>query len=92
MKLRNEMLRMAECLGEEMASELERGSRRHVQDLGMERRKESHRGGEILAEQSGYDELEGGERGKGEGRMAKGSSSESDESSERWRWDGRAWW
>ena len=24
--------------------------------------------------------------------MVKGSSSESDESSERWRWDGRAWW
>ena len=38
------------------------------------------------------DELEGRERGKGEGRMVKGSSSESDESSERWRWDGRAWW
>ena len=52
MKLRNEMLRMAECLGEELASELGRGSRRRARDSGMERRGESPVG------QSGDDSVE----------------------------------
>ena len=103
MKLRNEMLKMAECLGEEMASELGKGSWRRARDSGMERRRE--RGGESPVGQGGddsveektrrlnerIDELEGREKGKGEGRVAKGSSSVSGESGERWRWDGRAW-
>ena len=58
MKLRNEKLRMVECLGEEMASELGRGSWRPVRDSGMERRGESRRGGESSVEQSGYDSVE----------------------------------
>ena len=58
MKLRNEMLRMAECLGGEMASELGRWSRRRVRESGMERRGESRRGGESSEEQSGYDSVE----------------------------------
>ena len=94
MKLRSEMPRMAECLGEKLG----KGSRRRVRDLGMERRRESHRGGESPAEHSGYDSVEEKIRrltqriDELEGRMAKGSSSESDESSERWKWDGRVWW
>ena len=43
LKLRNDMLRMAECLGEEMASELARGSWRNVRNLRKDRRGE--RGG-----------------------------------------------
>ena len=105
MKLRNEMLRMAECLGEEMACDLGRRSRCRIRDWRMEKRRGSHGGWESPAEQSGYDsvegkirrlteridEVEGREREKGEGRMVKGSSSESDEGTGRWRWDGRAW-
>ena len=41
-KLRNEMLRMAECLGEEMASELGMVSRSRSRDWRMERKRESH--------------------------------------------------
>ena len=40
----------------------------------------------------GIDELEGREEGERRRSDGEGSSSESDESSERWRWDGRAWW
>ena len=41
MKLKNEVLRMAECLGEEMASELGRGSWRDVRNLRREREGET---------------------------------------------------
>ena len=95
------MLRMAECLGEEMASELGRQSWRGVRDV-----RRGERGGESPAGQSGddsvvekirrlterMDELEGKDKKKGEGRVVKGYSSESDESGDKWRWDGRAWW
>ena len=104
MKLRNEMLRMAECLGEEMASELGRGSWRDARNLRRDRGGE--RRGESSAGQSGddsvdekirwlterIDELEGREKWRGGDRVVKGYSSESDESSDKWRWDGRAWW
>ena len=39
-KLRSEMLRMAECLGEEMAREFGRGSRCRIRDRRMERERE----------------------------------------------------
>ena len=81
------MLRMAECLGEEMASELGRQSWRGVRDV-----RRGERGGESPAGQSGddsvvekirrlterIDELEGKDKKKGEGRVVKGYSSESD--------------
>ena len=74
--------------------------------LGIGKKERKSWGWESPAEQSGYDslegkirrlteridELEGRESGKGEGRMVKVSSSESDEESGRWKWDGRAWW
>ena len=44
-RLRNDMLRMAECLGEEMASELARWSWRNVQNLRRDRRSERSRKG-----------------------------------------------
>ena len=56
MKLRNEMLRMAECLGEEMASELGRGSWRCARDSRWKKRFGR------LTER--IDELEGKEKGK----------------------------
>ena len=104
LKLRNDMLRMAECLGEEMASELARGSWRNVRNLKKDRRGE--RGGKSLVEQSGddsvdekirrlterIDELEGKDKRRGKDRMIKGYSSESDESGDKWNWDGRNWW
>ena len=105
-KLRNEMLGMGECLGEEMASEVGRESRCRIRDWRMERKRESHGRWESPVEESGFDsveemirrltegidELESRERWGGEGQMAKGSSSESDEGNGRWKWDGRAWW
>ena len=104
LKLRNDMLRMAECLGEEMASELARGSWRNVRNLKKDRRGE--RGGKSLVEQSGddsvdekirrlterIDELEGKDKRRGKDRVIKGYSSESDESGDKWNWDGRNWW
>ena len=104
LKLRNDMLRMAECLGEEMASELARGSWRNVRNLKKDRRGE--RGGKSLVEQSGddsvdekirrlterIDELEGKDKRRGKDRVIKGYSSESDESGDKWSWDGRNWW
>ena len=38
------------------------------------------------------DELEGKDKKTGGDRVGKGYSSESDESGDKWRWDGRAWW
>ena len=78
MKLRNEMLRMAECLGEELASELGRQSWRGARDV-----RRGERGGESPAGQSGddsveekirrlterIDELEGKDKKKEEGRV-----------------------
>ena len=104
LRLRNDMLRMAECLGEEMASELARGSWRNVRNLRKDRRGE--RGGNGLVEQSEddsvdekirrlterIDELEGKDKRRGKDRVVKGCSSESDESGEKWSWDGRNWW
>ena len=104
LRLRNDMLRMAECLGEEMASELARGSWRNVRNLRKDRKGE--RGGKGLVEQSEddsvdekirrlterIDELEGKDKRRGKDRVVKGCSSESDESGERWSWDGRNWW
>ena len=103
-KLKNEVLRMAECLGEEMASELGRGSWRDVRNLRRERR--GDREGKSSAGQSGddsvdekirrlterIDELEGKDKRRKGDRVVKGYSSESDESGDKWRWDGRAWW
>ena len=37
-------------------------------------------------------EFEGKIKRKGGDRVVKGYSSESDESSDKWRWDGRTWW
>ena len=102
--LRNDMLRMADCLGEEMASELARGSWRDVRNLRKERRGE--RGGKSSVDQSGddsvdekirrlterIDELEGKEKRRGKDRMIKGYSSESDDNGDKWKWDGRNWW
>ena len=56
LKLSNDMLRMAECLGEEMASELARGSWRDVRNLRKERRGE--REGRSSAGQSGDDSVD----------------------------------
>ena len=98
------MLRMAECLGEEMASELARGSWRNVRNLKKDGRGE--RGGKSLVEQSGddsvdekirrlterIDELEGKDKRRRKDRVIKGCSSESDESGDKWNWDGRNWW
>ena len=104
LKLRNDMLRMAECLGEEMASELGRGSWRDVRNLRKERRGE--RDGRSSAGQSGddsvdekirrlterIDELEGKDKRRGRDRVIKGYSSESDDNGDKWKWDGRNWW
>ena len=38
------------------------------------------------------DKFEGEDKRRGGDRVVKGYSSESDESSDKWRWDGRAWW
>ena len=103
LRLRNDMLRMAECLGEEMASELARGSWRNVRNLKKDR---GERGGKGLIEQSGDDsvdekirrlterieELEGKDKRRGKDGGSKGCSSESDESGDEWSWDGRNWW
>ena len=102
-RLRNDMLRMAECLGEEMASELARGSWRNVRNLRRDRRGE--KSGKGLIEQSEdsvdekirrlterIDELEGKDKRREKDRVVKGCSSESDESGEKWSWDGRNWW
>ena len=103
LRLKNEMLRMAECLGEEMASELARGSWRNVQDLRRDRRGE--KSGKGLVEQSEesvddkirrlterIDEIEGKDKRREKDRVVKDCSSESDESGEKWSWDGRNWW
>ena len=103
LRLRNDMLRMAECLGEEMASELARGSWRNVQNLRRDRR--SERSGKGLVEQSEdsvdekirrlterIDELEEKDKRRGKDWTVKGCSSESDEGGEKWSWDGRNWW
>ena len=81
-----------------------RGSWRDVRNLRKERRGE--REGDSSAGQSGndsvdekirrlterIDELEGKDKRRGGDRVVKGYSSESDESGDKWRWDGRAWW
>ena len=103
LRLRNDMLRMAECLGEEMASELARVSWRNVRNLRRDRRGE--KSGKGLVEQSEdsvdekirrlterIDELEGKDKRREKDRVVKGCSSESDESGEKWSWDGRNWW
>ena len=72
----------------------------------MRREGRGEREGESSAGQSGedsvdekirrlterIDELEGKDKRRGGDRVVKGYSSESDESSDKWRWDGRAWW
>ena len=104
LQLRNEMLRMAECLGEEMASELGRESWRDVRNLRKERRGEKE--GRSSTDQSGddsvdekirrlterIDELEGKNKRRGGDRVVKGYSSESDDNGDKWKWDGRSWW
>ena len=55
LNLRNDMLRMAECLGEEMASELARGSWHNVRNL--KKNKRCERSCKSLVEQSGDDSV-----------------------------------
>ena len=72
----------------------------------MRKERRGEREGESSAGQSGedsvdekirrlterIDELEGKDKRRGGDRVVKGYSSESDESGDKWRWDGRAWW
>ena len=103
LRLKNEMLRMAECLGEEMASELARGSWGNDQNLRRDRRSERSRKGLVEQREDSVDEkirrlterideLEEKDKRRGKDETVKSCSSESDEGGERWSWDGSNWW